>query len=110
VNPELWIEPLPGTGVVAGQVWDGRGRPARQARVYGLVKAEPQETPYSYAETYGEHAHPDPAYEEHFAVGDVEPGDYTIAVAIEGRRLTRRVRVAAGRMTWVVFGSSSDAH
>src|SRR5213596_3800962 len=28
-NPELWISPLPGTGVVAGQVWDGRGQPAR---------------------------------------------------------------------------------
>jgi murein DD-endopeptidase MepM/ murein hydrolase activator NlpD len=110
VNPELWIEPLPGTGVVAGQVWDGRGRPALQVRVYGLVKGEPQETPYSFAETYGEHTHPDPAYHEHFAVADVEPGDYTIAVAIEGRRLTRRVRVAAGRMTWVVFGSGPDAH
>ena len=45
VNPELWIAPLPGTGVVAGQVWDADGRPVPQARVYGLRKAEPQETP-----------------------------------------------------------------
>src|SRR5713226_2598525 len=57
VNPELWIRPLPGTGIVAGRVWDSQGRPAPQVRVYGLVKAEPQETPYSYAETYGEHNH-----------------------------------------------------
>src|SRR5207245_780655 len=70
VNPELWIRPLPGTGIVAGRVWDGRGRPAPHVRVYGLVKAEPQETPYSYAETYGEHNHPDPDYREHFAVSD----------------------------------------
>src|SRR5207253_2686535 len=59
VNPELWIRPLPGTGIVAGQVWDAQGRPVPQARVYGLMKAEPQETPFSYAETYGEHNHPD---------------------------------------------------
>jgi hypothetical protein len=107
VNPELWIRPLPGTGLVAGQVWDARGQPLPQARVYGLVKAEPQETPYAYAETYGEHNHPDPAYREHFAVSDVEPGDYTLAVVVGGRRLTHRVRVAAGQVTWVVFGSGA---
>jgi murein DD-endopeptidase MepM/ murein hydrolase activator NlpD len=105
VNPELWIRPLPGTGMVAGRVWDAQGRPAGQVRVYGLVKAEPQETPYSYAETYGEHNHPDPDYGEHFAVSDVEPGDYTLAVVVAGKRMTRRVRVAADRVTWVEFGS-----
>jgi hypothetical protein len=105
VNPELWIRPLPGTGIVAGRVWDGQGRPAPHVRVYGLIKAEPQETPYSYAETYGEHNHPDPAYGEHFAVSDVPPGDYTLSLAVEGKRMTRRVRVFADRVTWVEFGS-----
>ncbi len=105
VNPELWIRPLPGTGIVAGRVWDAQGRAAPQVRVFGLVKAEPQETPYSYAETYGEHNHPDPDYGEHFAVSDVEPGEYTLAVAVGGRRMTRRVRVEADRVTWVEFGS-----
>src|SRR6266704_980893 len=80
VNPELWIRPLPGTGIVAGQVWDTAGHPVPQVRVYGLEKGEPQETPYSYAETYGEHNHPDPVYREHFAVGDVPPGNYTLWV------------------------------
>ena len=107
VNPELWIRPLPGTGTVAGQVWDAAGRAVPQARVYGLAKAEPQETPYAYAETYGEHNHPDPAYGEHFAVSDVAPGDYTLAVVVNGRRLARRVRVEAGRVTWVVFRSGA---
>jgi len=107
VNPELWIRPLPGTGIVAGRVWDAQGQPAQQVRVYGLVKAEPQETPYSYAETYGEHNHPDPDYREHFAVSDVEPGEYTLAVAVGGRRMTRRVRVEANRVTWVEFGSGA---
>ena len=105
VNPELWIRPLPGTGIVAGRVWDGAGRPAQQVRVYGLIKAEPQETPYSYAETYGERNHPDPDYGEHFAVSDVEPGEYTLALVVGGRRMTRRVRVEANRVTWVEFGS-----
>src|SRR3989440_4685704 len=28
-NPELWIDPLPGTGLVAGQVWDSKGQPVQ---------------------------------------------------------------------------------
>jgi murein DD-endopeptidase MepM/ murein hydrolase activator NlpD len=102
-NPELWIEPLPGTGVVAGRVWDERGRPVPQARIYGLVKPEPQETPFSYAETYGDRAHPDPAYGEHFAVGDVPAGEYDLGVTIEGRKVFRHVLVEAGKVTWVEF-------
>ncbi len=103
VNPELWIEPLPGTGVVAGQVWDAAGRPVPQARIYGIVKPEPQETPFLYAETYGDKAHPDPAYREHFAVGDVPAGEYDLGVTIDGKQVIRHVVVAAGRFTWVEF-------
>jgi hypothetical protein len=102
-NPELWIEPLPGTGVVAGQVWDSKGQPLKQARIYGLTKTEPQETPFSFIETYGDRAHSSPVYREHFAIGDVPPGDYTLGVEVDGKRVFRRVRVAAGKLTWVVF-------
>jgi len=102
-NPELWIEPLPGTGIVAGQVWDGPGQPVRQARVYGLVKPEPQETPFSFAETYGPRSRGTPTYQEHFAVSDVPPGEYVVGVTIEGRKVFRRILVEAGRLTWVEF-------
>ena len=65
-NPELWIAPLPGTGMIAGQVWDSAGQPVYQARIYGLVKLEPRETPFSFIETYGRRNHSDPVYREHF--------------------------------------------
>jgi hypothetical protein len=102
-NPELWIAPLPGTGLVAGRVWSGAGEPVRQARVYGLVKPEPAETPFAFAETYGARARGTPAYREHFAVGDVPPGEYVLWVEIEGRKVARTVRVDAGRLSWVEF-------
>src|SRR4051794_500008 len=70
-NPELWLRPLTGTGVVAGQVFDSTGAPVRQARIYGLAKRVPVETPFSYIETYGDKAHSHPLYGEHFALGDV---------------------------------------
>ena len=107
-NPELWIEPLPGTGLVAGQVWDSQGKPVLQARIYGLVKGEPRETPFSFIETYGQSGHFSPAYHDHFAIGDVPPGEHTLGVDIEGKRVFRRIRVAAGKVTWVEF--RPDAH
>ena len=102
-NPELWIRPLPGTGIVAGQVWGADGSPVPQARIYGLVKPLPAETPYSFAETYGDKAHPHPLYREHFAVGDVPPGTYVLGTEIGGRKVFRRVEVQADKVTWVEF-------
>ena len=89
--------------MVAGQVWDSLGQPVQQARIYGLVKPEPQETPFSFIETYGPRNHSDPAYREHFAIGDVPAGEYVLGVEIDGKRVHRSVRVEAGRLTWVEF-------
>jgi hypothetical protein len=103
VNPQLWIEPLAGTGIVAGQVFNAAGQPVPGARIHGLVLPYPEETPFSFAETYQDQAHPDPAYGEHFAVGDIPAGDYTLGVTVDGTRVWRRVRVRPGMVTWVEF-------
>ncbi len=102
-NPELWIDPLPGTGMIAGQAWDSAGQPVYQARIYGLVKPEPNETPFSFIETYGPRNHSDPVYHEHFGISDVPPGEYVLGVEIGGKRVFRRVKVDAGKLTWVEF-------
>ena len=102
-NAELWLQPLPGTGIVAGQVFDAAGDPVPQARIYGLAKREPAETPFSFAETYGDRGHPHPLYGEHFAVGDVPAGSYVVGTEIGGKRVLRRVTVEEGKLTWVVF-------
>jgi len=103
VNPELWVEPLAGTGIVAGQVFDGAGTPLPQARIYGLAKRDPIETPFSFVETYGDKAHGHPLYGEHFAVSDVPEGSYTMGTDIGGKTVYRKVVVEAGKLTWVVF-------
>jgi murein DD-endopeptidase MepM/ murein hydrolase activator NlpD len=102
-NPELWIEPLPGTGIIAGRVRDAAGKAVEQARIYGLVKPEPNETPFSFIETYGPRNHRDPIYMEDFAVSDVPAGEYVLGVQIGSQRVFRRVQVAAGKLTWVEF-------
>ncbi|HWB42361.1 MAG TPA: peptidoglycan DD-metalloendopeptidase family protein [Gemmatimonadales bacterium] len=102
-NAELWVEPLPGTGIVAGRVVDASGAPVPQARIYGLVKPEPTETPFSFAETYGDKGHGHPLYGEHFAVGDVPAGTYVVGTEIAGKRVLRSITVAPRKVTWVVF-------
>ena len=102
-NPELWIAPVRHAGIVAGRVRDREGRPVPQARIYGLVKPLPAETPYSFAETYGDRARGTPAYGEDFAVGDVPPGDYLLGVEVDGRRVFRSINVQPGLVTWVEF-------
>jgi murein DD-endopeptidase MepM/ murein hydrolase activator NlpD len=102
-NPELWIEPLPGTGIVAGRVLDSSGAAVAAARIYGLAKSEPRETPFSFIETYADRAHSHPLYGEHFALSDVPPGTYVLGTQVDGKQLFRRVTVEAGKLTWVVF-------
>ncbi|MGH7658926.1 MAG: peptidoglycan DD-metalloendopeptidase family protein [Gemmatimonadales bacterium] len=101
-NPELWIKPLKG-GIVAGRVLDADGEPVRQAHVYGLRKDHPRETPFSFVETYDDRAHPHPLYQENFAIGDVPPGEYTLGVEVDGRRIYRRIVVEPNKVTWVEF-------
>jgi len=103
VNPQLWLEPIAGTGVVAGRVLNAAGEPVAGARVHGLVVAYPTETPFSFAETYSDRANPDPAYGENFVVGDVPAGTYLLGVTIDGSKVWRRVRVSAGQVSWVEF-------
>jgi murein DD-endopeptidase MepM/ murein hydrolase activator NlpD len=102
-NPQLWLQPLPGTGVIAGRVYDSMGEPVPGARVYGVTKPQPIETPFSFAETYEDRAHPDPVFDEHFAIGDVPIGEWVLGVEIEGQKVWRKVLVEENSVTEVEF-------
>jgi len=102
-NPQLWIKPLPGTGVIAGRVFGSDGEPVPGARIYGVTKPQPIETPFSFAETYEDRAHPDPTFGEHFVIGDVPIGEYVLGVEIEGAKVFRKVAVEEERVTEVEF-------
>ena len=102
-NPQLWLKPLPGTGVIAGRVFDSAGEPVPGARIYGVTKAQPIETPFSFAETYEDRANPDPMFGEHFAIGDVPIGEHVLGVEIEGVKVFRKVLVEEEKVTEVEF-------
>jgi hypothetical protein len=89
--------------MIAGQVRDSAGKAVEQARIYGLVKPEPNETPFSFIETYGPRNHRDPIYLEDFAISDVPPGTYVLGVEIAAKRVFRQVKVEPGKLSWVEF-------
>ena len=112
-NPELWIEPLPGTGIVAGQVLDCDRPPGAAGADLRPREAEsPAETPFSYAETYGDKAHSHPLYGEHFAVGDVPAGTYVIGTEIGESRCSagdgRGGEAHLGRLHALMFIELTD--
>ncbi len=104
-NPLLWLEPLPGTGVVAGRVVGEGGNLLHEAPlVFQRVDAA---APYTATTSYatGE-PNADGALAENFAVDDVEPGFYQVIVVAGARRYTSEMWVYPGRVNWaeVVVG------
>lgn len=100
-NPELWIEPMPGTGLIAGRVVDASGNPVPQTRIYGIRKPLPRETPLAFVETYGPRNKPSPMYGENFAISDVPAGVYHLKAKVGDGWVERSVTVAPGVMSWV---------
>ena len=98
-NSELWVEPLPGCGTIVGVVVDSQDMPVPGARIYGVTKPIPGETPFSFAETYREKVHADSLYGENFVIGDVPAGEYTLYTKVGDSQSRIRVLVEAGKVT-----------
>ncbi len=104
-NPDLWLEPLPGLGVVAGQVVTPDGRAWPEARLF-LYRVEAEGSRlYQILPTYAADPglRPDPDWAENFALADVPAGVYDLVVRLGGQLLTQRLTVEAGRTAYARF-------
>ncbi|UCE67520.1 MAG: M23 family metallopeptidase, partial [Candidatus Zixiibacteriota bacterium] len=98
-NPELWVEPLPGTGTIVGKAVDETGASVPGVRIYGVTKPVPTESPFSFAEVYRDKVHPDESYNENFVIGDVPEGSYILSARSGEKSSTVRVMVEDGKIT-----------
>jgi murein DD-endopeptidase MepM/ murein hydrolase activator NlpD len=102
-NPELWVEPLPGTGTIAGRLVDARGYLVPQQ----LVTAQPVERPDKpWRETrtyYDEEVNPDDGWGETFVIGDVPAGRYVVKTYFDGHYYFEEVEVEAGKTSFVLI-------
>ncbi len=112
LNPELWIAPPIGWGVLVGQIYDPQGR----LWDFGTLTIEPLDwTPAVRAlwqgrskiitHTYG-HAGgilADPYYEENFALNNLPAGRYRLRLVMDGHEYKKTVMVYPGRVTFFRF-------
>jgi len=101
VNNELWQKPLPDCGTIVGKIVDSAGNPIPGARIYGVEKPVPTESPFSFAESYRDQVNPSPAYNENFVIADVPASDYFLWVEDSGQKFAVKAKVAAGMVTQV---------
>ena len=87
-NPELWIAPPQGWGVLVGRVTDAKERLLNQVEVTVRSEAKPKK---SYlVKTYGDGGaiNPDPYYNENLVLGDLPAGIYKITSGINDKNVT----------------------
>jgi len=106
-NPELWLVPPVGWGVIAGRVLDSWGRPLPHNIVY-LVSLEDEDFHWR-TYTYARHPliHGDDYYRENYAFGDLPAGRYRITVVFHDRFFVKELEVLPGRVTFFQFNGWS---
>lgn len=92
-NPDLWLRPIPGAGVLAIRVSRGEGLLVPGVRVIALCSDKRYRTVDTY--WYGGTL-PDRVYAENAAIGDVPGGTCTLTAYLDGQTLTTTVTVPVG--------------
>ena len=98
-NPELWLAPPQGWGVIAGKLTDGANIPLFKQEVI----LENQETGREWrGESYGTDltVNGDPFYKENFAISDLPAGLYKVRIPYYGYVYEKVVRVYPGAVTY----------
>ncbi len=102
-NPELWLIPLPGTGVLAGRVVDTQGALVRTTITIQRVVND-EIFPVYPIETYPrESLNSDDVLHENFATGDRIAGQYRLSLIYNGRLYEQALQIQPGKLTLVIF-------
>jgi murein DD-endopeptidase MepM/ murein hydrolase activator NlpD len=100
-NPELWLVPAQGWGVLVGRVMDAANRLVHEQRVIISARSPRQNW---IALTYGDEAvNSDPYYQENLVISDLPAGLYDIRIAFYGREYTQQVEIYPGQVTYFTF-------
>ena len=103
VNPELWLVPPIGWGVIAGSVLDDWGRPVSHATVFisSLEDENFHWRTYTYANS--PIIHSDEYYQENYTFSDLPAGKYRLSVYYQGAYFRTVLTVRGGEVTTFRF-------
>lgn len=101
-NPELWMVPPEGWGVLVGRIEDSWGRPLPEVMVQiRSLDTDRRWNVWTYAREDTIHA--DDYYNENFAISDLPAGPYEIAFNFVGHSFTAQFWLEPGRVNVVSF-------
>ena len=100
-NPELWMVPPEGWGVLAGRICDSFGRPLAEqlVQIYSLETGQRWDV-WTYALAT---VHPDDVYGENFVISDLPAGPYEVRVDYAGHTSFAQMLVLAGQTNLFEF-------
>ena len=101
-NPELWIAPPQGWGVLAARLMNTKGELLQQMEV--LVAPERASRTFT-VRTYGTGGavNSDPYYQENLVLGDLPPGIYKVSFKYEDKTVQTWVEVYPGQVSYFTF-------
>ena len=103
-NPELWIAPPQGWGVLVGRVMDEKGELLQQVEV--TVRSEELNRTF-VVRTYGKEGaiNPDPYYNENMVLGDLPAGIYKVSIRYKEEKRDREtwVEIFPGQTSYFTF-------
>jgi murein DD-endopeptidase MepM/ murein hydrolase activator NlpD len=103
-NPELWLAPPTGWGVLAGRLLDRADAPIPAAEIHVISRDTGREwIIFSYEELF---VNPDDLYRENFALSDLPAGRYFLSAAIAETTISGEFEILPGRTTFVVLSTS----
>jgi murein DD-endopeptidase MepM/ murein hydrolase activator NlpD len=107
-NPELWLAPLAGMGVLAGRIEDARGNAVKgmvnvQRIEGGVLNPLPVTSLETYATKETQPVNGDDAWQENFAAGELPAGDYRLTLVYNGAIHEQVVKIVPGKLTFVSF-------
>ncbi len=110
-NPELWIAPPQGWGILVGRVMDTKGKTLQRVE----VTLRSVETQKAYlVKTYSDQGaiNPDPYYNENLVLGDLPAGIYKVTLRYEDKNQQTWVEIFPGQVSYFTFtgekGFSTD--
>jgi murein DD-endopeptidase MepM/ murein hydrolase activator NlpD len=100
-NPELWIAPAQGWGVLAGRIMEQNRQLNHSAQVFIRSLTTNREW---IVNTYGPDAvRPDDYYNENMVISDLPAGHYTVKVVVDGKAYKTEAEIFPGRVSYVSY-------
>jgi len=103
VNPELWLRPSDGHGVLAGAILTTKDEPVPDVRITLSLASNPNRA-FRYISSYPRQGiASDPAWSENFAAGELPAGEWLVVAYHNGRSAQSVVTVRPGATTYLAL-------